>query len=112
MLSCSPTSRYERGQRAGGLGGDDGRGGAAGTAPQDAALDSGSTDKTCLDVGKGIGIDSCCNGQYCNGYCTPNDECGCKALLECPSNTICCSNLGCSSEETCNNYLASKDGGS
>ncbi len=73
----------------------------------DGASSSGGTagGKTCEDVGKGYGVETCCNGKYCNGYCTQSGaECHCLYSYGCAPNAICCPHLGCTSVETCKEF--------
>jgi hypothetical protein len=50
--------------------------------------------EACARVGKGPGFDSCCNGAYCNGGCSPAPyfECSCSfgATGGCPASEACC----------------------
>jgi hypothetical protein len=110
LVSCSSSYRYEH---------EDNMSPEPSNADAgaDASTDEGGTSsvKTCDDVGKGPGTESCCNGAYCNGFCSiwgPGViKCECGDGLECPSNTICCHLLGCSSVETCQKFMDLQDGG-
>jgi hypothetical protein len=67
--------------------------------------DGGPT--SCGDIGKCPGKASCCNGQYCNGYCYPLDGggatvdvgdgiCECGGMSGgCTWPTVCCHNQTC-----------------
>lgn len=47
----------------------------------------------CAEVGKGPGIESCCNGQLCHGTCDQYDGkfvCQCEMAPNCPPTGACC----------------------
>lgn len=61
-----------------------------------------SRPRTCDDLGKGPGIDSCCDGGFCAGACTSSGYCICpEALLACPEGSVCCPGLGCTAPWAC-----------
>jgi len=45
--------------------------------------------KTCADVGKGPGIETCCSGEYCNGQCDLQGDCVCGGQ-GCTVGNLCC----------------------
>ena len=76
-------------------------------AATDAATREEGGPKTCADVGKGPWTDSCCNGSYCNGFCTGQPSggyycyCTSDTLGGCPSAAVCCPPQGPDVNQTC-----------
>lgn len=69
-----------------------------------AAIDSAEVGhpRTCDDVGKGVGIETCCDGGFCAGECNEFGYCLCPGTsIACPETTVCCPGLGCTSATAC-----------
>ena len=57
----------------------------------DAMIPDASYTPTCNDVGKFMGVASCCDGGYCSGYCSSGQYCYCQNVQGgCPWPLVCC----------------------
>jgi hypothetical protein len=68
----------------------DGAGHDSGGEP-DAMIPDANYSPTCDDVGKYVGIATCCSGKYCSGACDNGQYCDCPPTTGgCPWPLVCC----------------------
>jgi hypothetical protein len=83
-----------------GSGAADAGGSPDATAPPDAEIADAASEpfagppKSCEDVGKLPGYNSCCLGKYCAGACMSGKECRCGTLIGgCIWPEVCCGGI-------------------
>ena len=72
----------------------------------DAELPDAAYTPTCADVGRFVGVATCCDGGYCSGGCFAGVSCYCQAsTVGCPWPLVCCLDpSGCVAAQQCNRW--------